>query len=35
MHAGTGRERMMGGYEVEMCVLVVHHMHDEQHVLAR
>ena len=34
MHVGAGRERMIRGYEVDMYVLVVHHMHDEQHVLA-
>ena len=25
----------MGGYEVDRYMLVVHHMHEEQHVLAR
>ena len=35
MYAGAGRKRMMGRYEVDMCVLVVNHMHKEQYVLAR
>ena len=35
MYAGVGRERMMGGYEGDMCVLVVNHMHKGQHGLAR
>ena len=35
MYAGAGREEMMRGYEGYMCVLVVNHMHKEQHVLAR